>query len=259
MGQKQNMKQDLIQQAASIIRRAEHLTAFTGAGISAESGIPTFRGDDGIWAHYDPQVLELGYFHAHPRESWKAIREIFYRHFRETLPNPAHHLLAALEEEGMLRCLITQNIDDLHHRAGNRNLVEYHGNCRRLVCTKSGQKIPADGDYLLSLTEDELPPLSPGGGIYKPDFVFFGESIPIDAAIRGEKEAQLCDVMLLIGSTGEVYPAAAIPQLARRNGAAVIEINPSASEFTAHSTTLHIPLKAGEAAGLLSPKLGLKL
>lgn len=253
------MKQELIQQAAEIIGNAEHLVAFTGAGISAESGIPTFRGDDGIWQHYDPRVLELGYFYAEPGESWKAIREIFYKNFQEAAPNPAHYLLAALEEEGRLRCLITQNIDDLHHRAGSRELVEYHGSCRRLVCTRTGQTIPAGKEYLMSLGEDELPPLSPEGGTYKPDFVFFGEAIPINAAQRSEREAELCDVMLIIGSTGEVYPAAAIPQLARQNGATIIEINPAASEFTARTTNLHIPMKAGEAAPLLASKLGLKL
>jgi NAD-dependent deacetylase len=108
--------------AASLIRSARYLTAFTGAGISVESGIPPFRGEGGLWSTYDPRMLELDYFLAHPDTAWPVIREIFYDHFGAARPNRAHEVLAAWEARGLLKVLITQNIDNLHHIAGSERL-----------------------------------------------------------------------------------------------------------------------------------------
>ncbi|TFG64531.1 MAG: RNA polymerase subunit sigma, partial [Spirochaetales bacterium] len=119
---------ETLARAAEKIRNALYLTAFTGAGISVESGIPPFRGKNGLWNTYDPQVLEIGYFWRHPETCWKGIKEIFYDFFGKAEPNAAHHFLADLEKRGILKTLITQNIDDLHFRAGSRNVVEFHGN-----------------------------------------------------------------------------------------------------------------------------------
>ena len=246
-----------IKSAASLIRGARYLTAFTGAGISVESGIPPFRGPGGLWGKYDPRTLELDYFLAHPAEAWPVIREIFYDNFGKAKPNAAHLALARLEAKapgadgrGRLKVLITQNIDNLHYLAGSRNIVEFHGNSRRLLCLSCGERRDADPEIL-----KVLPPRCRCGGILKPDFIFFGEGIPPEAHTRSLEAAAHTDVMLVVGSTGEVYPAALVPQRAREAGAKIIEINPIASGFTDSITNIHIPMKAAEAFELLEKEL----
>jgi len=242
--------QDRITQAAALIRSAKYLTAFTGAGISVESGIPPFRGPGGLWSRYDPRMLELEYFLAHPDTAWPVIREIFYDHFGTAKPNRAHLALARLETAGTLKTLITQNIDNLHYLAGSRNIVEFHGNSRLLVCLSCGQRVDA-----AQAIAKEFPPACPCGGMYKPDFIFFGEGIPQSAHARSQDAARRTDVMLVVGSTGEVYPAALVPRWASEAGAQIIEINPEASEFTASISDLHVPLKAAEAFALIEEEL----
>jgi len=241
---------DAIHQAAALIRASRSLTAFTGAGISVESGIPPFRGPGGLWGKYDPRTLELEYFLAHPDKAWPVIREIFYDNFGKARPNKAHYVLAALETAGRLKCLITQNIDNLHYLAGSRNIVEFHGNSRQLLCLSCGARRDAAPDIL-----KVLPPNCPCGGIYKPDFIFFGEGIPPEAHARSLEAAARTDVMLVVGSTGEVYPAALVPSRAREAGARIIEVNPTVSEFTAAVTHIHIAMKAAEAFELLEKEL----
>jgi NAD-dependent deacetylase len=235
-----------IREAASLIRAAHYLTAFTGAGISVESGIPPFRGPSGLWSTYDPRTLELGYFLAHPEKAWPVIREIFYDHFGKAKPNKAHQELAHLETAGRLKVLITQNIDNLHYLAGSRSIVEFHGNSRLLLCLECGKCVEANAGMLRT-----LPPRCPCGGLYKPDFVFFGEGIPPEAYARSKEAAGRADVMLVVGSTGEVYPAAMVPRWAKEVGAKIIEINPDDSEFSGSVTDIHIPMKAVEAFSLL--------
>jgi NAD-dependent deacetylase len=241
---------DAVRSAAALIRSAKYLTAFTGAGISVESGIPPFRGPGGLWSRYDPRMLELDYFLAHPETAWPVIREIFYDHFGAARPNAAHLALAHLEAAGVLKVLITQNIDNLHYQAGSRNIVEFHGNSRMLLCLSCGTRRDADPRVL-----ETLPPRCGCGGIYKPDFVFFGEGIPPEAHTRSLDAAAHTDVMLVVGSTGEVYPAALVPSRAREAGAKIIEVNPDASAFTAFVTDIHIPLKAAEAFTLIEKEL----
>lgn len=242
-----------IKEAADAIRRASYCTAFTGAGISVESGVPPFRGENGLWNTYDPSILELGYFHRNPEKSWPVIKEIFYNYFPKARPNPGHELLADMEEKGILKAVITQNIDDLHYRAGSRNVIEFHGNSRHLVCTSCGKKVDVSEEIIA-----DVPPRCECGGIYKPDFIFFGESIPGDALRESEEAADKSDCMILIGTTGEVYPAAMIPQIASRKGARIIEINPEPSNYTGDITDIYIPAKAGEAGERLGKALGLK-
>jgi len=240
----------LVRSASQLIREAGYLTAFTGAGISVESGIPPFRGPGGLWGKYDPRTLELGYFLANPAQAWPVIREIFYDNFGRAKPNKAHEVLAALEAAGRLKCLITQNIDNLHYLAGSRNIVEFHGNSRLLACLSCGKRVEAQARLL-----EALPPRCACGGIYKPDFIFFGEGIPPDAHARSQDAAARSDVMLVVGSTGEVYPAALVPRRAREAGATIIEVNPDESEFTQSITDIRIPLKAGEAFRLIEKEL----
>jgi NAD-dependent deacetylase len=241
---------EAVHSAAALIRGATYLTAFTGAGISVESGIPPFRGAGGLWDRYDPRTLEIEFFLRHPEQAWPVIREIFYDNFGRAKPNRAHEVLSAWEARGMLKCLITQNIDNLHYTAGSRNVAEFHGNSRLLACLSCGTRVEARADLL-----KVLPPRCSCGGIYKPDFIFFGEGIPAAAHAKSQEAADRTDVMLVVGSTGEVYPAALVPRRASDAGAKIIEINPEPSEFTGSITDIHIPLKAGDAFGLLEEEL----
>ncbi|MDT8323981.1 MAG: NAD-dependent protein deacylase [Bacteroidota bacterium] len=230
-----------LRRAAALIRNAGRVVAFTGAGISVESGIPPFRGTAGLWEHYDPRSLEIDYFLRHTAEAWQVIREIFYDFFVEATPNAAHRALAELENRGRLRAVITQNIDNLHQEAGSRVVHEFHGNSQVLLCLQCARRVPA---RTVDLTR--LPPQCACGGVYKPDFVFFGEMIPEPARAASFLEAERADVILLIGSTGEVMPANLVPETAKRHGAAVIEVNTAPSLYTGRITDIFLEGKATE-------------
>jgi NAD-dependent deacetylase len=231
-----------IQEAVRIIRHARHLVAFTGAGISVESGVPPFRGPDGLWSSYDPKYLELSYFHRHPEQCWRILKEIFYEHFAEARPNDAHRVLAYLEKLGLLKAVITQNIDNLHQLAGSTMVIEFHGNTRDLLCLSCGAITAANPEVL-----ETLPPRCSCGGILKPDCIFFGETIPQEAWLESRREIEAAEVLLIVGSTGEVYPAASLPNQAAANGARIIEINPEESNFTHTITDVFVALPAGVA------------
>lgn len=242
------------ERAAEVVRRARHATAFTGAGISVESGIPPFRGKDGLWSKYDPSCLEINHFLAHPEPSWELIKEIFYDFFDRAEPNAAHIGLAAMERQGLLHAVITQNIDNLHQRAGSQTIYEFHGNSRDLVCVRCGSRQAAAETNL-----SRLPPSCMRcDGLLKPDFVFFGEPIPEQAHTRSLAEAQIADLFILIGTTGEVVPASMIPFLARRRGAAIIEINTEPSNYTHQITDIFLQGKATTAMTGLMTALGIK-
>jgi NAD-dependent deacetylase len=230
-----------LDRAASLIRNAGHVTAFTGAGISVESGIPPFRGAEGLWNRYDPRSLEIDYFLRHTTEAWQVIREIFYDFFTGAKPNAAHRALADLEAHGRLRAVITQNIDNLHQEAGSRVVHEFHGNSQVLLCLRCGQRVPA---RTVDLTQ--LPPLCSCGGMYKPDFVFFGEMIPEKARAASFLEAERAEVFLLVGTTGEVMPANLVPESAKRHGAVIIEINTAPSLYTHRISDIYLEGRATE-------------
>ncbi len=240
--------QEAISQAAEALRRAQRAVAFTGAGISVESGIPPFRGPEGLWSRYDPQVLDLDYFFAHPRASWEVIKEIFYDFFGKAKPNPAHFACARLEAAGVLAGVITQNIDNLHQEAGSRRVIEYHGTSRWLTCTQCGHKVEAQPELLA-----ELPPRCPRcGGLLKPDFIFFGEPIPAEAQAAAWEETRRADVWVVVGTTGEVYPAALLPIAAKEHGATIIEINVRPSNYTHQITDIFLQGKASEMCQALA-------
>ncbi len=242
---------DLIRKATGILRQSAFTTAFTGAGISVESGIPPFRGKNGLWNKYNPEILDIAFFHEHPSESWEVIREIFYDHFKNARPNKAHDILARMEREGLLSQVITQNIDDLHRLAGSKVVTAFHGNSATLRC------IHCDRTYHISLISlDHLPPTCREcGGLLKPDFVFFGEAIPQMALHSSYEAASLSEVMLVIGTTGEVMPANQIPVIARQNGATIIEINPQPSAFTSVLTDIFLQGKAAEIMEMIDREL----
>jgi len=233
---------------ADLLKQSNYTTAFTGAGISVESGIPPFRGATGLWSKYDPVVLDIGYFHSNPLESWRVIKEIFYDFFGKAKPNRAHKVLALMEQKGLLKNIITQNIDNLHQEAGSREVYEFHGNSRELICTKCGKKfVLQDIDFEnLPVTCDVC------GGLVKPDFIFFGEGIPQEAYSKSLEAAEKADVFLVIGTTGEIMPASQIPVIAKNNGAKIIEINIEPSNYTFQITDLFLKGKATEIMERLS-------
>ncbi len=239
--------------AAAAIRAARHAIAFTGAGISVESGIPPFRGDGGVWNKYDPATLELGHFVRHPSESWPVLKEIFYDFLADARPNRGHQALATLEHRGMLHAVVTQNIDDLHRQAGSQRVLEFHGNYRRLTCLGCSARYGV-ADVNLA---DQPPTCRMCGGVLKPDIVFFGETIPPQTHAEAVAEAHACDVVLVVGTSGEVMPACLIPRLAAENGATVIEVNTEPTTFTTTITGIFLQGKAGEVLGELVGELGL--
>ena len=243
------MKNNLINinNAAEIIKHASRVTAFTGAGISVESGIPPFRGENGLWNKYDPLFLDINFFKSNPLKSWKLIKEIFYDFFGKAKPNQAHEGLAKLEEAGYLNAIITQNIDNLHQLAGSQEVYEFHGNSRELVCMHCHKKYP-----IKEVNLDELPPICPlCGTVLKPNFVFFGEPIPDPAQSKSFRESTIADAFLLIGTTGEIMPASTIPYLAKENGATIIEINIKPSNYTNQITDIFLQGKATEIVDYL--------
>jgi len=195
--------------------------ALTGAGISAESGIPTFRDKGGLWDTYDPTVYaSIDVYRRDPTPYW-TIRGDFIRHYDSYQPNPAHFALAELAKLGVLRRIITQNIDGLHTKAGSSDVIELHGSIREILCLSCGRQ------YLAPHVPPGLPPLCEScGGILKPNTVLFGEDLPADALRHAQAEASTCAVMLVIGTSANVYPAAALPEIARRHGAVIVEVNP---------------------------------
>lgn len=223
-----NNNRNQFEDAAELLKNASHTVAFTGAGVSVESGIPPFRGENGLWNKYDPIFLDIGYFHQQPKATWKIIKEIFYDFFGKAVPNAAHYSLAKLEHAGYLQSIITQNIDSLHQEAGSNVVYEYHGNCRDLVCTGCSSIYPANENIF-----NDLPPLCEKcDQVLKPDFVFFGEAIPEPARSKSMEEAQKADLFIIIGTTGEITPASYIPYEAKRNNCFIIEINTEPSAFT---------------------------
>jgi NAD-dependent deacetylase len=231
-----------IQQAAELIKNSKHLIAFTGAGISVESGIPPFRGENGIWNKHDPNILELSYFKRNPKESWEQIMKMFFEITQTIEPNYAHYALFELQKSGYLKALITQNIDNLHYLAGNTDVIEFHGNMRDLICTKCG--------FVKPLKEVDLSVLPPKcekcNGVFKPDFIIFGESIPSEAYNKSFENADKSDVVVLIGTSGEVMPASFIPHRAKESGAKIIEINLEPSAYTNSITDIFLQGKATE-------------
>ena len=214
----------------SRLRAARHVAVLTGAGISAESGVPTFRDAlTGLWARFDPLELATpSAFARHPKLVWDWYAERRER-IASVAPNPGHYALATMETRIPDFLLATQNVDGLHARAGSRRLVELHGNIARVKCSREHVVIER-----WSAPEDGLPPRCPGCGAFlRPDVVWFEELLPEDALRRAEDAAHRCDVLLVVGTSGEVYPAAALPHYAQANGARVVEINPEETAITA--------------------------
>ncbi len=228
------------------IQTTQSVCVLTGAGISAESGVPTFRGEEGLWKKFRPE--ELANFQAFIRNpdlvwEWYAYRR---KLIQEVKPNPGHYALVELERSVKEFTLVTQNVDNLHRRAGSKSVVELHGNIERSYCIECGAAVPElDLDSMV-----EAPRCEKCGGLIRPDVVWFGEMLPVDAYSIAEKASRRCDLFLCIGTSAVVYPAASLPYAAFDHGAFVVEINRERTELSsrAHETLLG-------AAGEILPQL----
>ena len=222
-----------------MIRRAGYVVALSGAGLSAGSGIPTYRGAGGLWTqHGTPPLLSYQEFASDPAAWWEkrlaAEEDPSHPVYQmkqavdAAKPNAGHLALAELERRGVLRCVITQNVDNLHAEAGSQSLLEIHGNRTRLRCIECGLRFPRDG-YELSGSQ---PLCLECGGVVKLDTVMFGEAIPPDVLMSCREAAERSDCMLLVGTSGTVNPAARLPLVAKENGAKLIEVNPEETPLT---------------------------
>jgi NAD-dependent deacetylase len=215
-----------IARAAAIVAEMKAGVAFTGAGVSTESGIPDFRSPGGVWTKYDPEEFSFPSFVARAearKKYWRWGLE-FYPHLVAAKPNPGHDALAELERRGKLRCVITQNVDDLHRRAGSQDVIELHGNATTVACLTCGQAWPRDEIHARLVAGDEDPHCE-CGGLLKPRTISFGQPMPPAETRRAFAEARACDVMLVLGSSLVVYPAADLVPEAVEAGARVILIN----------------------------------
>ena len=235
---------NLIKQAAADLVRSKYAIALTGAGISTESGIPDFRGPSGIWTK-DPEAEKRSYrvyanFQQDPKRYWidRLSMPSLLGNLDQYVPNPGHLALAELEKMGILKWVITQNIDSLHQKAGSRKVLDYHGNAFRLRCVACGSRFESEAfDLKKLLEEDCLPPLcSECGGVLKSDVVHFHEPIPFDVAEQSLEEASRCDVALICGTSAVVYPFARLPQVAKQrppgSESVIIEINAEPTPLT---------------------------
>ena len=214
-----------VNELKKLIKASNYMVAFTGAGISAESGIPTYRGDDGVWHKYDPEkYANISYFLRDPSYYWNFFKDVRYPVLKKAKPNKAHIILAELEKKGILKCVITQNIDGLHQLAGSKRVFELHGNTRTIYCMNCQKKYSLDEVYE-KIAKNEIPPKCTCGGVLRPDVVFFGEQLPVDVLEQAREESLKADLFVVIGSSLVVQPAASLPLIAKQNGAKLVIIN----------------------------------
>ena len=226
---------DPLREAVRILAERRNAVALTGAGISVESGIPSFRGAQGLWGKYDPmEYATLHAFMRSPHKVWEMLSEMISV-CGNAAPNAAHTGLSALEKMGVVRAVITQNVDGLHQAGGSGRVIEYHGNLDELICVYCWKRFATPERWVIG----ELP-LCDCGQILKPNVVLFGEPIPWPAQELAEEEARTCGVLLVIGTSAQVSPACDIPRIAKESGAAVVEINPEPTQLTRSVASVYI-------------------
>jgi len=246
----------LAEQVAELIVKSRRLVVFTGAGVSTESGIPDFRGKDGIWTKMDPDDFTIQRFVARPevrKMQWKMLSEGGL--IKDVRPNAAHYAIAGLEKLGKLDCIVTQNIDNLHQMAGNSPEIvfELHGNMQFVRCLGCHRRWPM-AEILARLAVEDLPACEHCKGILKPDAVFFGESLPQAVLSEATRRAANSDLCIVIGSTLLVYPASQIPENAFNAGAKLVIINIGATPMDAKAA-VRIDGRAGEAMAKILEKV----
>ncbi|HLX13384.1 MAG TPA: NAD-dependent deacylase [Bacteroidota bacterium] len=230
------------------LESTERIVVFTGAGISAESGVPTFRGAEGLWNKFKPEELaNFDAFLQNPELVWE-----WYK-YRKTVmktvePNPGHRAIAEMERIFPSAIVVTQNIDNLHRRAGSSHVFELHGNIDRNYCIDCGQ--PHSNDEIFA--QERAPRCLKCGGMVRPDVVWFGEMLPVDVWEESVKAVESAEIFLSVGTSGVVYPAASLPSMARRAGAFTVEINIEPTDLSG-SFSECIPGKAGDILPQLLP------
>lgn len=228
---------------AEAIKNSKYAIAFTGAGISLESGVPTFRGVDGVWEKHGISFAKIDFFESNPEESWKSLKAVFYDSLIDVSPNNAHKVLAKMETMGIIKSTITQNIDNLHQKAGSKNVYELHGTAGTTMCTKCKDIAEVTREVI-----DTVPhKCKKCDGVIKPNFTFFGEMLPKLALSKSIESSSMSDVCIIVGTTGIVMPAAQIPYIAKQNKAKIIEINPKSSNYTDDIVDIFIKERASIA------------
>jgi NAD-dependent deacetylase len=226
---------------AAVLRQHRRIVALTGAGISVESGIPDFRSPGGLWERFDPmEYAHIRAFRTNPAKVWTLLKEMDAT-ITAARPNPAHLALAELEARGLLIGVITQNVDNLHQAAGSKKVVEYHGNAHRFICDTCKGRHPRE-----TLDFSQAPLHCLCGGLIRPDVVFFGEPIPPAAQEEADSLARDCDLLLVIGTSGEVAPASYLPYTAKEWGATIVENNLTPTRLTRTLTDYFLPGPAGK-------------
>ncbi|MBL7062358.1 MAG: NAD-dependent deacylase [Dehalococcoidia bacterium] len=238
----------LADKVATLVLESNRIIVFTGAGVSTESGIPDFRSPGGIWTRFDPDDFTIQKFMSSERTrkmQWQMLAEGSL--LKDAEPNQAHCAVAELEKLGKLTCVITQNIDNLHQKAGNSpdKVFELHGNMQWVRCMSCDNRLSIE-DILPRLEKEEMPDCHICHGILKPDAVFFGEALPQKTLNDAIHHSRHCDLFIVIGSTLIVYPAAYMPMYAVESGAKLVIINLSSTPMDSKAT-VHIDSKAGEA------------
>lgn len=230
----------MIEKVAKQILESKYMTALTGAGISAESGIPTFRGEDGLWKKFKAEELATpSAFRENPELVWEWYKwrmEIVFN----AKPNLAHNAFAELEKMGILKMLITQNVDDLHEKAGSKKVLHLHGSLRILRCTACKKRFEIDKPPIEKLPKCEC------GALLRPGVVWFGEEIPSEILREAIKHASMSDLMIVVGTSAVVQPAASLPLIVKKNKGLIIEINPEETPLT-NIADISLRMKAGEA------------
>ncbi len=242
-----SMSDDLIKDVSEVLKSSKNLVVLTGAGISAESGIPTFRGKDGLWKKYRAEELATPEaFRKNPGLVWE-----WYNFRREIIhskkPNNGHIVLSKWENKGLFDsfAIITQNVDGFHIIAGNKNVFEIHGNIWKVRCTSCGKE-----EFNYEVPLKNIPPQCSCGGLLRPGVVWFGESLPSRELQMSFEALKLADVLLVVGTSGIVYPAASVPYYAKDNGAKIIEVNISETPITKYADYF-LKGKSGEILPLI--------
>jgi NAD-dependent deacetylase len=251
---------DPIDEIVQFIVQSEKVAVFTGAGVSTESGISDFRSPDGIWSRYDPEDFTIQRFVSDKearKRNWALRKELVSANYQ---PNPAHHAIADLEKLGKLSCVITQNIDGLHHAAGNseEKIIELHGTIKYAKCLECDDRLPMI-DVLNRIDEgEEDPHCKKCGGLLKAATISFGEAMPVEEMRRAEICSRECDLFIVIGSSLLVYPAASMPIIAKQAGAKLVIINYTPTDMDTHADIV-IHDKAGTVMEAILDRVKQKL
>ncbi len=219
-----NSRQQILLEA---INAASNIIVFTGAGISTESGVPDYRSPGGLWHKFEPIMFEDFLSSEETRrEDWRR-RFILNDEFNKAEPNDGHRAIVELQAQGKLLRVITQNVDGLHQRSGisDNNIIELHGNCTYATCLNCAKPYSLAQCHEKIKITDQSPACDECGGLLKAAVINFGQAMPLEEMMQAEEDTKNCDLFLVLGSSLQVYPAAALPQIAKRNGAELIIIN----------------------------------